>query len=465
MNYRFSNQGRTFFHSAIQKARAPEKGVISSKRVSALLITLVLLPLSGQADLWDLERAIEVALANNPDALASMRRVEAAEAMLDEVRSMGRPQVSLHGSYRQTDSPVMAFGSILNQRAFDFDLDFNNPGTIDNFNTTARIGVPLYTGGRLSSGKRAAEAGVIAAGFDEAAARHQLIAQTVKAYLNILKTKEAVAAVEAGVKAYQSAVTNAQLRYEAGQMLKADLLSLEVQLARAREQFVEAQHYQALAERAFLFVLGLPADGETVTLVENDTALELILEPGSLSYQARPELRALYEREKAITEMKDVASGLRRPSVSGFASVQYDHGWQTDHSGESWLAGVSVDLNVFDGGNAASKVRQADAQLAELREYIRKAELGIGLEVEQARLALALARDRVSVTELALRQAEESASLSRARFEEGALLTAELIGVEGRLMEARMRRAVAVADEIIANAELRRAVGFIPIQQ
>ncbi len=465
MKHRFFTQTEVVFPNLKGRTWTSYIITVTLRNIIACLLTLLLLPLSSRATSWDLERAIEVALANNPDALASVARVEGAEAMLDEVRSVGKPQVSLQGSYRQTDSPMMAFGSILNQRAFDFDLDFNHPGTIDNFNTTAMVGIPLYTGGRLSSGKRAAEAGVNAAEFDEITARHQLIAQTVKAYLNILKTKEAVTAVEAGVDAYQSAVKNAQLRFDAGQMLKADLLSLQVQLARAREQLVETRHFQSLAERAFLFVLGLPAGGESVTIAEKDQALERIVEPDSLSYQARPELRALYEREKAVSEMREVASGARRPSVSGFASVQYDHGWRTDQSGESWLAGVAVDLNVFDGGKTASKVRQADAQLAELRQYIRKAELGIGLEVEQARLALELSRDRVAVTDLALRQAEESASLSRARFEEGALLTAELIGVEGRLMEARMRRAVAVAEEIIAIAELRRAVGFMPIQQ
>ena len=109
-------------------------------------------------------------------------------------------------------------------------------------------------------------------------------------------------------------------------------------------------------------------------------------------------------------------------------------------------------------------MRQAEAQLAELRQHIRKAELGIGLEVEQARLAVELAKDRVAVTELAQAQAEESASLSRSRFEAGSLLTAELIGVEGRLMEARMRSAVALADQKIAIAQLRRAVGVSPIQ-
>lgn len=418
----------------------------------------------SEAQPWSLTRAIDTAIANNPDLRAALARLDQAEAMFEEAESMGLPRVSLKGSYVQTDSPMMAFGSILNQRSFDFGLDFNDPGTIDNLNATATVGIPLYTGGRLSAGKRAARAGINAAEFDEVSAKHQLISQTVQSYLNIRKTREAVAAVEAGVKAYESAVKNARLRYEAGQVLKADLLSLEVQLARTREHLVEARHYRALAERAFLFVLGLSANGETVTLVEDDPALEAIVEPASLGYQARPELRALLEREQAAQEMTAVASGARRPTVSGFASYQYDQGWKTDGSGNSWLAGVAVDLNVFDGGNTESKIKQAEARLAELREHIRKTELAIGLEVEQARLALELARDRVAVTELARQQAEESAALSRARFEEGALLTAELIGVESRLIEARMRRAVAEADELIATAELRRAVGFFPME-
>ena len=44
-------------------------------------------------------------------------------------------------------------------------------------------------------------------------------------------------------------------------------------------------------------------------------------------------------------------------------------------------------------------------------------------------------------------------------------LTADLIGVESRLIETRMRRAVAVADERIALAELRRALGLAPLGQ
>ncbi len=417
-----------------------------------------------QAETWTLESAIEAALKNSPDARVAQSRIAGAEAMLEEARSYGMPQLSLKSSYMQTDSPMMAFGSILNQRAFNFGLDFNNPGTIDNLNATATVGVNLYAGGQVSAGKRAAKAGVNAAGFDDEATRQQLVAQTVKAYLDIRKATEAVNAVEAGVRAYEAAVSNARLRFEAGQVLKSDMLSLEVQLARTQEQLMEARNFKRLAERGFAFVLGLPAGETEVSLAAEDGALARILEPDTLDYSARPELQALREREKAAEEMRIIASGGRKPKVMGFASYQYDQGWETDKGADSWLAGVAVNVDIFNGGNTSSKLKQAEAQLAELRQYLRKAELGIGLEVEQARLALELAKDRAAVTELSLAQAEESASLSRSRFEAGSLLTAELIGVEGRLMEARMRRAVALADLKLAIVQLRKAVGIFPIQ-
>lgn len=431
--------------------------------IGVMVALLLLCSLKGEE--WTLEKAIATALENSPDLRVANARIQAAEAMLGEARSYGLPQVSLQGSYMQTDSPMMAFGSILNQRAFNFGLDFNNPGTIDNLNGTAMVGVNLYAGGQVEAGKEAASAGLEAAGFDDAAARHQLVALTVKSYLDIGKAEEAVAAVEAGVAAYEAAVSNAKLRYEAGQVLKADLLSLEVQLAQTKEQLVQARHFKRLADRAFLFALGVEGNGETVALAANDAALERILEPESLDFSGRPELQGLREREKAAGAMRKVATGGNKPQVMGFASYQYDEGWETGEGADSWMAGVKVSLNVFDGGRSKAKVLQAEAGLSEIREYIRKAELGIGLEVEQARLALELAKERVAVTTLSLAQAEESAALSRSRFESGALLTAELIGVEGRLMEARMRHAVAVADEVIAVADLRRAVGVYPIQQ
>ena len=417
------------------------------------------------AEPWTLDRAVTYALAHSPDAQVARARVEGAQALVQQAQSAWYPQLAVSGRYTDTNNPMMAFGSILNQRAFNFGLDFNHPGQIDNLDAAGTVAYNLYSGGKASAGRQAARAGAQAAGYDLNAARHELAAEVVKAVLNLQKAREAVGAVEGGVKAYEAAVAVAQARFDAGQLLKADLLSLKVQLAQTRETLSSARHGAALAARAFEFALGLDATDSPVNLAPNDPSLARLTAPDTRDYSQRPELLGLDARQHAAEAMVEAARSGHRPSVNAFASYQYDHGWQLNRGADSWLAGVSVDLNLFDGGQTTGRIRQASAELIQVKELRRKAELGIGLEVEQARLAHYDAVERLAVTAGVVEQAEESASLTQARFQKEALLAADLIGAESRLIEARLRRAVAASDERMAVVDLRRALGFDPLPQ
>lgn len=431
--------------------------------VRVLLPGTLLLALPAAGATWTVDQAVATALQHSPDAQLARDRVEGAQAMVAQADSAWYPQLSLHGGYTETNSPMMAFGSILNQRAFNFALDFNHPGRIDDLNATGTIAYNLYAGGRPSAQRNAAKAGVQAAGYDLQAAQQQLSAEVVKAILNVQKAREAVRALEAGVKAYEAAVAVARARFDAGQMLKADLLSLEVQLAQTRETLIAARHGAQLAQHAFYFVLGLDATDEPAEFVKDDPTLERLTLPTGNDYSARPELQGLEQRLKAAEAMVTAARGGRKPTVNAFASYQYDQGWQLDRHADSWMAGLSVDLNVFDGGATNGKVRQSTAELNQVKTMLRKARLGIGLEVQQARDNHANALERLDVSVKAVGQAEESAALTRARFEKGAVLTADLIGAESRLIAARLRHTVAAADERTALVELRRALGLNPL--
>ena len=429
------------------------------RRLSLLLLAAV----AAHAAPWSLDDAVATALKDNPDARVARTRVDAAEALVQQAGAAWLPQLSLSSRYTQTNTPMMAFGSILNQRAFTYALDFNHPGRIDNLNATGTVAYNLYSGGRATAGRTAARAGAEAAQLDLRTAQQQLATEVVRAALNLRKAHEAVIAIEGGAKAYAAAVAVARARFDAGQLLKADLLSLEVQLAQTRENLAAAKHGAALAARAFQFALGLEPSDEPVELLAEDPALARLAEPDTRDYSQRPELLGLAARVRAAEAMIAAARGGRRPTVNAFASYQYDQGWQLDRHGDGWFAGVAVDLNVFDGGQTSGKIREARAQLAEVQELQRKAALGISLEVEQARLAHADAVERLSVSADAVAQAEESAALTRARFDKQAVLTADVIGAEGRLLEARLRHTIAAADERLALVDLRRALGLNPL--
>jgi outer membrane protein TolC len=430
-------------------------------RPTALLLAALAAGVSSlAAKTWTVEDAVGTALRQNPDVQSARHRIEACQAMLQQVESAWRPQLYLTGGYTQTNNALVGLIFTMYQRNFGPTLNFNRPGWVDDLNATGTAVYNLYSGGQPTARREAAKAGTRAAEHDLRTVQQQLATQVVKTMLNLRKARESVSALEAGVKAYESSLANSRLRFDAGQVLKADLLSLEVQTARTREQLSSARHAAALAAKVFHFVLGADPSDEPVELVDGDPGLAQISLPETHEFSQRPELVALQERLRMAEALLNAARGGNRPIVNAYVTGQYDRGWHFDRQGESLQGGVTVQFNVFDGGQTAGKVRQAAAELAQAKDQLRKTTLSIGLEVEQARLAHADAAERLKVTAGAVAQAEESAALSRARYEKGALLAAELIGSESRLIEMRMSQTLAAVDERIALIELRRALGL-----
>src|SRR5882672_9111619 len=87
------------------------------------------------AEPWTLERALERALAHNPDTLLARYRITAAQAGVDQANAAFWPRVQLQASYTRTGNPMIVFGSILNQRAYSSALNFNDVPDVDNLNT------------------------------------------------------------------------------------------------------------------------------------------------------------------------------------------------------------------------------------------------------------------------------------------------------------------------------------------
>lgn len=405
---------------------------------------------------WTLHDAVQFALANNPDTAITGQRIAAAQAAVQEAGAAFYPQLDLGATYNRTDNPMLSFGNILNQGEFNETIDFNDPGTTDTLTMAATASYRLYNGGSDHAGLRAAEARKAASNHEMEAVRAQLSFEVIKTFYTIVQAEETVRARRSAVDAAAAAVSVARERHAAGDLLKADLLNLEVHQAEEKENLIQARHGLHLAQRALLNLLGLE-DGPTA--VEHDPAFALQV-PDERDFALRPELRSM---ESAVTAAKAAvrqARGANYPTADAFASYQVDRGYELDGDGESWLAGVKVNFNLFSGQRTAARIAGARAVLEERKEQLRKVSLAIRLEVEQAALALDQAEQRLLVTEKMVAQAEESARLSRERFREGVILASELIDAENRLTGALVRRTAAVTARIIAVADLRRACGL-----
>src|SRR4249920_159998 len=126
------------------------------------------------ADIWTLERSLDYALAHNPDARIAQQRIAAAQAGLEQANSAFWPSLQVQSIYTRTDNPMLAFGSILNQRSYSSSLNFNDVPDVDNLNARGIVTVPIYAGGRNVAGRQAARANTEAAKQESGAVRNAL---------------------------------------------------------------------------------------------------------------------------------------------------------------------------------------------------------------------------------------------------------------------------------------------------
>jgi outer membrane protein len=410
---------------------------------------------AGAAEPWTLERALEQALTHNPDTQLARHRIAAAQAGLEQANSAFWPRLQFQSSYTVTDNPMLVFGSILNQKSYSSSLNFNDVPDVDDLNARGLVTVPLYTGGKSKAGRAAAKASLEASRQDSAAVRNALGFEVARAFHMVLKTREFIRAAEAAVVSYQTNLGIASRRLEAGNLLKAEVLDLQVRLAQAREDLVRARNANALATRALRNLLGLEEGDFTVA----DAAPEATA-PQDADFSQRPELVAAQQRVRAAEEQVRGAKSGYLPRLSAFGSLDYDYGWKYENGAGSYTAGGLLQWDVWDGNLTRSKKQEATANLEAARDEQRKLRLAIDLEMEQARLELKAAGERLTVTREAVAHAEESTSLTRARFEQGAALATQLMDAETALVSARVRRAEAEADQRIAVAALRKAAAL-----
>ncbi|MCI0537474.1 MAG: TolC family protein [Verrucomicrobiales bacterium] len=409
------------------------------------------------AEPWTLERAIGYALTNSPDARIAQKRIAAARAGIEQANSALWPHLQFQSGYTRTDNPMFSFGNILNQRAFSPAINFNDVPDTDNLNVRGVLTQPLYTGGRISAGRDAAKANSEAAKANAEVVRNMLAFEVARTFHTVLKTREFIRAAVAGVRSFENNLMIASNRVATGTALKTDLLDMQVRLAQAREDLVRARNANALSERALRTVLGLE-DG-AVEFIVADSAPKVAVPEGD-DFSRRPELAAIEQGQRAAEAQVRQAKAGYRPRVSAFGSLDYDQGWVTDGDGKSYTAGVMVQWDLWDGKLTRGRVNEAQANLDTTREEERKLRLAIGFEVEQARLELQAATERLAVTEAAVAQAQESVELTRSRFEQGLMIATQLIDAETALIAARVRRAEAEADQRIAIAALRKALGL-----
>jgi outer membrane protein len=413
-----------------------------------------------------LPQAVEVALKNNPTLQAADSYAEAVRHAVAGAKGGYYPRLGFSEGFTRSNNPVFVFSSLLTQRQFaaqNFALgSLNFPLPLDNFRTQFTASAPLYDAGQTR--RRVHDAKLDSQGAEHGAdrTRQEVIFNVINAYLNQLMAKESVGVAEASVKSTEEDLARAQARESQGQALMSDVLSVKVQLAEANEELIRARNETAVAQAALDVAMGLPEDSPEQA---QGPLKDVNFESGTLAdrQQQALNLRPDYQQALLGKEKAGIAvAGARSqylPTVSLFSSWEEDNETFAARGGNNWAAGASLNFDIFDGGARRAQIAAARAREQQAEALRAQAAAGIRLQVRQAYLNLAAARQRVEVTRDAASQAQESLNILRNRYEAGLATITDVLAVETAHARAQRDYFGALYDHRIAFASLELATG------
>jgi outer membrane protein TolC len=415
-----------------------------------------------------LGEAVLLALKENPGLKATGLNVPAAEAQVARARARFLPQISFFQSFLNSDNPAQVFTQKLNQRQFtsqDFLLDnLNNPSSYSNWRTGLVARQPIFQAGEAYLGYQQARLGKDIASFQVVTHRQQLIYRVHQAYFGRQLAEARLKVVQ---EAKNTAAANRKLvqaRFDSGDVVRADLLSADVHLARLTQEELTAASQVEIAQSALATAVGIP---EVASRPLSPAPKKPSPLPGNLgelqevAKAKRPDLRRLALAARVARQELTKARLDFLPRLNLTAEYDIDQKYFLGSNADSYTVMAVMHLNLFNGLAKVARERQARAQAAQAREQQREFLDHIRHQVTESVEHLKTAHARLKVSRAAVEQARESLRLIRLRYEEGLTILVDLLAAEDAKKEADLNNLTALFDTHLAQAGLELALGTL----
>jgi len=404
-----------------------------------------------------LDDAIALALKHNPQVGAAEQGVKVVQGQLTQALSLLQPRLEVT-SRRTTpvDLPPFSFQSA--DTTWETDFSFSQP---------------LYTGGSIQKGVRAARSYLRGASGSYRRTQQEIAFAARQSYYQVLTAEEQVNVSQEVVNSAKEHLRIARLRYEAGVAPQFDVLAAEARVAQVEQALIAAQANRSISRAALGTVLGVPV-ADSVRLSTPRPLEVRKADPETLRQEGlarRPDLLAAEATAAAAWAQLGVARAARQPTVS--AAAGYSLRPSTVISGDlfgqpgadlvvsqnSGYVVLVATWSLFNGGQVTGQIRAADAQLRQAEQNVVAAELQVDLDVRSSYLLLEAGDAQVSAAQKEVAQATEAHRIATLRYQEGVGTSVEILDAEANLQGARTRLNAAIYDLNLAVAKLDLAVG------
>ncbi len=397
-----------------------------------------------------LRDAVEAALDNNPNVRLFKERVLEAGGVART--RLGALLPNLSGQ--------------VNQRSQTFNLGaFGIPGggvvgPFNPFDARATLVQNLFSLSLIQRW-RAARTGIEVATLDAEATKRDIMATVGLLYMEALRAEAAVKASEANIELNRQLLKLAQDRKAAGLATGLDVTRAQVQLENEKQRLLVAQNQSDRTKLNLIRSIGIDFEinlilTDKLRLVELET--QTPTEALQVARENRVELEAQARRQKLASLTLSSVTHERIPSLS--ASGDYGFiGLGIENTLPTRTLGVTLSVPLYDGGQREGRISESRSQVRQEQIRMKDVSDQVTLEVRDALLTIASAKQQVLVSQDGLRLALRELELARERFAVGVANNVEVTNAQTSVARARDNVIEALFNFNAARINLARAQG------
>jgi len=301
-----------------------------------------------------------------------------------------------------------------------------------------------------------------AAQFSYKDARDLVVLATGNAYLQALSGGARVETAEAQMQTAQALYGKATDQQNAGLSPAIDTLRAQVEFQNRQQQLIVARNDFAKQKLALVRAIGLPV-GQEIALTSKapyDAIATLGIE-GSLqrAYASRSDYLAAAQQVRAAEYYRKGASSEYFPTIDMTADYG-DLGINFGNSHGTFTVAGRLNIPIFQGGRVHADVLQSEATLRQARAQLDNLRGQIEYEVRSALLDIEAADQQVQVARSSVDLSEQTLVQARDRFSAGVTDNLEVVQAQQTVAGAHESYISSLYAHNLAKIELVRAMGY-----
>ena len=405
-----------------------------------------------------LDKAIELALSENPTIKVAEQEILLKKVSQDEAWMSMLPTATLNGSMNYTiKAAEMNFGGQV------FKMGKDETST---WNGALQISLPVFAPAIYKS-RSLTKADVELAVEKSRGSKLDMVNQVTKAYYQLLLAQDSYKVLQENYKLAEENFNIVNAKYEVGQVSEYDKISAEVQKNNAWPSVISGRNAVEIAKLQLKVLMGITADVNIVlddNLKNYEQSMNSTATNGPIDLSNNSTMKQIDLQGELLKKQRSMLKTNFMPTLALSGTLQYqsqyndnwkvmDYKWSNSSS-----IALSLTIPLFQASNF-TKMKSNKIQQWQLSETRANTERMLGMQAQSYIDNMTKSAEQLESNKTAVELAQKGLEISQKRYEVGKGTILELTNSQVSLTNIQLSYNNTIYDYLIAQSELKTVLG------